>query len=46
MLTADEVCILARITEGKYRRVALAVALLLAGLATLVVSLLAMAVAS
>jgi hypothetical protein len=46
MLAADEVCILARITQAKYRRVALAVALLLTGLATLMVSLLTMAVTS
>lgn len=46
MLTADEVCILARIAQAKFRRVALAVALLLVGLATLMVSLFALAVAS
>lgn len=46
MNTADEVCIVARIAQAKYRRIALAVVLLLAGLATLVVSLLATAVAS
>jgi hypothetical protein len=46
MLIADEVGILARITETKYRRIIRAVALLLAGLATLMVSLLATAVTS
>jgi hypothetical protein len=43
--TATHVCTLARIARGKYRRIAVAVALLLAGLVVLMVSLLAMAVA-
>jgi hypothetical protein len=46
MTTADHVCVLARIARAKYQRIAVAIALLLGGLATLMVSLLAMAVAS
>lgn len=44
--TATHVCNLARIARTKYRRVGLAVALLLTGLAVLLAALLAMAVAS
>lgn len=46
LTVATDVCVLARIARRKYRRIALAVGLLLTGLATLVVSLLAMAMAS
>lgn len=42
--TADEVCIVARIARAKYRRIQVAVVLLLAGLGSLVVSLLVTAV--
>lgn len=44
MLTADDVCNLARIARAKYRRITAAVVLLLAGLVTLMASLLATAV--
>jgi hypothetical protein len=44
--TADDVCTLARIAQAKYRRVSVAVVLLLTGLATLVVALLVTAVTS
>ncbi|WP_460404970.1 Pycsar system effector family protein [Actinophytocola sediminis] len=43
---ADELCVVARIARAKYRRVGVAVVLLLTGLATLVLSLLATAVSA